>query len=190
MDLRTQREKEYVARNRELVRLRRKNYYETNKDMLSKRNKLYSEKSRYKRLIYAKEYRESNKEKVKLAKQKCWYAKHEHYIGKAKEWRTNNLDRSNEILKISAHRRRANIKGNGGSFTVDEWIALKIRYYNQCLCCGGTDLELEVDHVVPLTKQGTSNIDNIQPLCRSCNASKSNKIIDYRIQYDMVRDWT
>lgn len=50
---------------------------------------------------------------------------------------------------------------------------------NKCLCCGRTD-KLERDRIVPRMLDGNYAIDNIQPLCRSCNARKQTKIIDYR----------
>lgn len=76
------------------------------------------------------------------------------------------------------HRRRAQ-KEKGESFTSKEWADLCARYGNICLCCGEVKA-LTVDHVIPLSKGGTNDISNIQPLCKSCNSSKNAKIIDYR----------
>ena len=40
-----------------------------------------------------------------------------------------------------------------------------------------------MDHVVPLKLGGANTVDNVQPLCGSCNCKKHLKIIDYRDVY-------
>jgi hypothetical protein len=50
---------------------------------------------------------------------------------------------------------------------------------NKCLCCGSQE-NICIDHVVPVYKGGKNEIENFQPLCKSCNSSKGTKIIDYR----------
>lgn len=44
-----------------------------------------------------------------------------------------------------------------------------------CVWCGATD-NLTLDHIVPLSKGGDNRIDNLQILCRSCNAKKGNRL--------------
>lgn len=68
---------------------------------------------------------------------------------------------------------------NGLSLDSDETYRL---YGNVCVCCGAKG-RLTVDHVIPLCLGGSNTIDNIQPLCRSCNPSKGIKIIDYRTRF-------
>jgi 5-methylcytosine-specific restriction endonuclease McrA len=53
------------------------------------------------------------------------------------------------------------------------------KYHKRCLCCDKRR-KLTADHVIPVSKGGTSDISNIQPLCQPCNSSKGAKIIDYR----------
>ena len=48
-----------------------------------------------------------------------------------------------------------------------------------CLCCG-SEKDITIDHIVPVFKDGENSIDNLQPLCRSCNSRKSTNEIDYR----------
>ena len=42
---------------------------------------------------------------------------------------------------------------------------------NACVACGAKE-PLEIDHIVPVSKGGKSEIDNLQVLCRSCNRKK------------------
>jgi len=50
---------------------------------------------------------------------------------------------------------------------------------SSCLACG-SDEDICIDHVIPVSKGGENSIDNYQPLCKSCNSSKRDKIKDYR----------
>jgi 5-methylcytosine-specific restriction endonuclease McrA len=48
-----------------------------------------------------------------------------------------------------------------------------------CLCCGRGE-DLTVDHIIPPIRGGSSHPDNLQVLCRGCNAAKRQQIVDYR----------
>ncbi len=78
-------------------------------------------------------------------------------------------------------KRRASLKGATGTHTFEEWQSLKSFYEYMCLCCKRTEpkVVLTVDHIIPLSKGGSNDISNIQPLCRSCNSRKNATTISY-----------
>ena len=83
----------------------------------------------------------------------------------------------NERCKLYQHKRRI-----GG--TIDEylWKMKCILLNNKCQICQVhlMDNEITIDHIIPITKNGTNDIDNLQPLCGSCNSMKGNRAMsDY-----------
>ena len=144
-------------------------------------------------LAACKIYRQNNPEKCKQIV-RAWYQKNtERNSQTNKKWYKKNLERRKRTVKswrknnpekcrcLGARRRALKLNAQG-SFTTQEWLDLKESHGNRCLCCGKPECEckLTIDHIVPLSKGGSNSIDNLQPLCLSCNSSKHTKTIDYR----------
>lgn len=114
----------------------------------------------------SKQYRDSNLEAARE---------------RTREWAKNNPDKMKSHVELRKSRKAV----AGGRFTKAEWEAVKSAYGHACVSCqkAEPDIVLTVDHAVSVVDGGSSSIENIQPLCRSCNASKGRSSIDYRIRF-------
>lgn len=95
-------------------------------------------------------------------------------MGASKKWGTD----SERDGKANRSERLANAR-RFARHLPDEWQALKSVCGTQCLLCG-VESDLVKDHIVPIYQGGSDGIENIQPLCRSCNASKGSDTTDHR----------
>lgn len=93
----------------------------------------------------------------------------------ARKWRQTHL----EHKRILTRQRRARIRGAEGTITKEEWDSVIEKFGPACLCCKEVK-PLTMDHIIPIFCDGSHTIDNVQPLCLSCNSSKGIKTIDYR----------
>lgn len=62
-----------------------------------------------------------------------------------------------------------------GLLNESEWGKVLRRHGYKCAICGNLE-NLSIDHIVPVSKGGTNTRDNIQPLCKSCNSRKGNRV--------------
>jgi hypothetical protein len=75
--------------------------------------------------------------------------------------------------KAHAHRRRALKKGNGGTFTTEQYQSVLAAQDWRCYyCLEDISLSNHADHYVPLSSGGSNSIDNIVAACERCNTAK------------------
>ena len=145
--------------------------------------------------IIDKKYRQTDKAKRKsVIRTKRFLSKHPEYKQKMKEYQKNWIDKigyenyrsinNNAIRKYrktdkgrwQAKTYKYRLRNNeAGEIDKELWDKKLIELEGKCQICGKTE-NITIDHIIPLSKNGTNHIDNLQPLCRSCNCRKNNKL--------------
>lgn len=118
--------------------------------------KEYYKKHRIEKIRKSVEWGRNNKEKRKIAKDK-WKAKNKektNFLGRMYNWRKKNAE---------------------GRITLEQSRWLYSRH-TLCLYCNKNKPNT-IDHVVPLSKGGTNNLDNLLAVCVNCNSRKGDKFL-------------
>ena len=90
-----------------------------------------------------------------------------------------------ELMAACEHRIEEHLETYGDQFgnNIDDPVPGSVRYEvlkragGRCELCGVSheEVQLDVDHIVPRSKEGTNDPSNLQVLCRTCNAQKHNR---------------
>lgn len=126
------------------------------------------------------EYRAKNRELI-VAKDRQYYLKNSsRIIENVRLWRKNNPIKK----KIQSETRRARERLAEGTFEESDVLYLYEKQNGLCIYCGeNLSTSLTIDHIIPLSRNGSNWPSNIQLLCFSCNASKGDKTHDEYIEY-------
>lgn len=108
------------------------------------------------------------------------------YRQRAKE---KNPEKYREERSFRSHLRSDKKRKAGGNHTLLQWKQMKEKYNNSCLGCWKKEPEIKLcrDHIIPIAKWDEwylknkpkylcNDIENIQPLCVSCNSKKHAKL--------------
>ncbi len=134
---------------------------------------------------------EQEKKEARKKTSERWRLNHPGETTKrVRDWRKENPEKAKENRrkwasenktkdKVSKTNYLARKKGVIGEFTFAEWELLLKQYGNKCPRCRSICDNFTVDHIIPTSKGGSNFIENIQPLCFSCNASKKSNATHY-----------
>lgn len=133
--------------------------------------------------VHSEEWKNELRERMKHQKYALGHKLSEEHIEAIREahkgsksyfWKDGRSYDKNRInwQKNEWHRRKRKAQGH---HTFEEWEALKSIHDHKCNFCK-KKVKLTEDHIIPLSKGGTNDIKNIQPLCLKCNLTKHNKL--------------
>jgi 5-methylcytosine-specific restriction endonuclease McrA len=172
---------EYRRINKERIAKRMKAYRAANREKLSAQRKKYREEKQDQLRDYHVEYRNKNQVKIKN-QQRSWREKNRaHYnqkqsayfktpLGKLRNCANRARSRQIGALSITGIFRDvlfANIRKYGGEIVCEK-------------CKRKAPLAFHFDHIIPLSRGGKTERDNLQILCAHCNESKGSLSADYR----------
>ena len=87
--------------------------------------------------------------------------------------------KKNKKTKKKKRRGKQSFLGDG-FYKTRKWNTLRYavlkKYGRECMCCGATEGQMHVDHIIPKSKNKLLELafTNLQVLCRQCNLGKSN----------------
>lgn len=131
--------------------------------------------------IYNEHYKNHRNEV--LAQSAAYYRDHRDIVlARTALWQRNHPD----SVRASNSRRRARLANADGDFTEAEFRALCSEQDNRCSYCGEMEDLIGIlvpDHMTPISRDGSNNIDNITPACKHCNSSKGDKTVEEFLDY-------
>ena len=159
-------------------KIAKKEYYKENAEKISEQKKEYRKENSEKR----KEYLKENAEKIAERKKEYYQENAEKIAEQRKEYRQTSAGK--EASARDSHKRRALKAKNGGSYTSEQWQICLEYFDNKCAYTGEILDSLNVEHILAVSKGGTSYIWNLCPSNQNPNRSKNNKDLEtwYRKQ--------
>lgn len=199
-------------RNREHNNERAKRWYEANRDVVSQTRKEQYPEKRDEIIARVLKWQKENPDKVQAKNRAYYYRNHERVLelgreaykrnpdthrASRKRWRDRNKDTVREKARVyyqqsdyakaqqrvKAHRRR----NAPGSFTAADIRDMYTEQDGRCAYCGvALHGEYHIEHMIPVSRDGTNNPDNLVLACEPCNLDKKDLLLT---EWEDIRNW-
>jgi 5-methylcytosine-specific restriction endonuclease McrA len=117
---------------------------------------------------YMARRRKKSAESRKRGWRRWYHADPSRAYERVKKWREKNHERRLEHASRSAAVRTARKRSNGGSISTQQWEEIKAKQDGKCFDCGLVR-KLQLGHLVPISRGGSSDVSNIVGQCGTCN---------------------
>ena len=101
----------------------------------------------------------------------------ERYREYSRKWRAQNPDKVRDYGKAKRRNRREAKNATEDRLTAAEWREVMAEHNGRCNYCGSRD-DIQIDHVMPLSRGGLHNRSNVVPACGDCNNSKNASTVE------------
>lgn len=160
-----------LSHQKELAESRRR-YYLQNQEQIVEKQKKYAMEHKLEKVEYKRKYHLLNK--VRLVKKAVEWGKNNKDRRKIikDRWRAKNREKTNFLARLYIYRK----KGAGGYPTFKQINDLYAKYLGLCVYCN-LSKATTIDHVIPISRGGSNDIENLLPACVSCNSQKGAKLL-------------
>ncbi len=120
-----------------------------------------------------RKYYQRHKAKSRALRIKWVLENPEKNRGYKKAWKKRNPESNTDYKR----NRRARERGSGERHTASDIVDLLVKQRHRCAICADkiTEKTRQVDHIMPLAREGSNGRRNLQLLCKSCNSKKGPK---------------
>ena len=160
-----------LSRKGDTIRARQRELYSLNVDTRRANDLAYRVRNRDRLTSEYAIYREANKDEINKRSR-------EYYS----QWSKTTSGKASITTRRQKRRAIKNETPVHNSVTPSEWAAILKSSSGECSYCCATEVPMELEHVIPLSKGGLNSVCNITVACKSCNCSKSNKLL--------IDEWT
>ena len=144
-------------------------WQQANKERANETKRRWLERNPDKRKEANARWRAENRDAVAEKNRRWQNANRERANAKNRRYQLRHPEKQRAINAVFHARRSA---AGGGGISPAEWRGVLAASLGMCVYCGGHK-RLSLDHIDPVARGGTNDVENVAAACRNCNSSKN-----------------